>query len=158
MSLGKESMHRLVVSPLWCLLTLGIAQSLLAETPPISTASAGQAGPTFSDGNWISMNPGVPGADGPVSAAVVDGSGNLNIGGLFTIVGNVIASHIAKWDGSSWTPLGSGMNGSVDFASGLDHQFSRGRRQRAELCHQSHFQPSEVFPLNSVISRIKVRN
>src|SRR4051812_10376129 len=114
-------MYRLVVSPLWCVLTLGIAQSLLAGTPPISTASAGQVATaipldqigavagrqssgdglvvafsadgvtTFSDDHWISMNPGVPGADGPVNAAVLDGSGNLYIGGLFTIVGNVVA-------------------------------------------------------------------
>ncbi|MGH7967495.1 MAG: hypothetical protein ACREIC_02085, partial [Limisphaerales bacterium] len=68
---------------------------------------------TFSDANWIIMNPGIPGADGPVNAAAVDGSGNLYIGGLFTIVGGVIANDIAKWDGSSWSALGSGMNGSV---------------------------------------------
>ncbi|MGH7970073.1 MAG: hypothetical protein ACREIC_15230, partial [Limisphaerales bacterium] len=70
--------------------------------------------PTFSDANWISMNPGIDGANGGVSAAVVDGSGNLYIGGLFTIVGNVVVNNIAKWDGSSWTALGSGMNGRVD--------------------------------------------
>src|SRR5207245_3499654 len=58
--------------------------------------------PTFSDANWISMG-GFPGADGAVSAAVVDGSGNLYIGGDFTLVGDVIANHIAKWDGSSWS-------------------------------------------------------
>jgi len=56
--------------------------------------------PTFSDANWISMNPSFPGADGTVNAAVVDGSGNLYIGGDFTLVGDVIASRIAKWNGS----------------------------------------------------------
>ena len=65
--------------------------------------------PTFSDANWISMNPGVPGADGKVGAAVVDESGNLYIGGDFTLAGNVLANRIAKWNGSSWAPLGSGM-------------------------------------------------
>ena len=44
--------------------------------------------PTFSDANWISMG-GIPGADGEVYAAVVDGSGNLYIGGDFTVVGMV---------------------------------------------------------------------
>ena len=44
--------------------------------------------PTFSDANWISMG-GIPGANSQVRAAVVDGSGNLYIGGNFTIVGNV---------------------------------------------------------------------
>src|SRR5207248_1660678 len=65
--------------------------------------------PTFSDSNWISMG-GIPGADDQVYAAVVDGSGNLYIGGYFTIVGDVIANHIAKWNGSSWSALGSGMS------------------------------------------------
>jgi hypothetical protein len=36
---------------------------------------------TFSDANWISMYPSIPGANGLVRAAVVDGSGNLYIGG-----------------------------------------------------------------------------
>ncbi len=69
--------------------------------------------PTFSDANWISMNPGIPGADGPVNAAVADGSGNLYVGGLFTVVGDVVANDIAKWDGTRWTALSSGMNGRV---------------------------------------------
>ncbi len=66
--------------------------------------------PTFSDANWSSMNPSIPGADGGVNAAVVDGSGNLYIGGYFTLVGDVIANGIAKWNGSSWSGLGSGVN------------------------------------------------
>src|SRR5204862_460879 len=65
--------------------------------------------PTFSDANWISTG-GIPGASGPVKAAVVDGSGNLYIGGTFSLVEDVIANHIAKWNGSGWTALGSGMN------------------------------------------------
>src|SRR5207249_6450146 len=69
--------------------------------------------PTFSDANWISMNPSIPGANGLVSAAVVDGSGNFYIGGDFTIVGDVFANYVAKWNGSSWTALGSGMNSNV---------------------------------------------
>src|SRR6266446_2165222 len=64
----------------------------------------------FSDANWISMNPSIPGADNYVYAAVVDGSGNLYIGGNFSFVGDVMANYIAKWDGSGWTALGSGLN------------------------------------------------
>jgi hypothetical protein len=66
--------------------------------------------PTFSDANWISMG-GLPGANGTVSAAVTDNSGNLYIGGDFTVVGNAAANNIAQWDGSSWSALGSGMSG-----------------------------------------------
>ena len=64
--------------------------------------------PTFSDANWSSMG-GMAGTDNTVSAAVVDGSGNLYIGGRFTVAGEVIANHVAKWNGSSWSALGSGI-------------------------------------------------
>ena len=67
--------------------------------------------PTFSDANWISLNPGMPGADGRVAAIAVDGDGNLYVGGFFTVIGSVVANGIAKWDGSTWSALGSGMGG-----------------------------------------------
>jgi hypothetical protein len=65
--------------------------------------------PTFSDANWISMGGSLNGANRAVHAAVADASGNLYIGGDFTEVGSAVASHIAKWDGSSWSGLGSGI-------------------------------------------------
>jgi len=68
--------------------------------------------PTFSDANWISMG-GVPGANGKVYAVVIDGSGDLYIGGDFAVAGGSFADYIAKWNGSTWTALGSGMNGAV---------------------------------------------
>ena len=41
-----------------------------------------------------------------------DGSGpTLYAGGVFTTAGGVSANRIARWDGSSWTALGSGMSG-----------------------------------------------
>lgn len=63
--------------------------------------------PTFSDANWKSMGAFL-GANGTVYAATIDGSGNLYIGGAFTIVGNAIATNIARWDGTSWSALGTG--------------------------------------------------
>src|SRR5712671_3964611 len=59
---------------------------------------------TFSDANWISMD-GIPGANGNIYATVVDGSSNLYIGGEFTIVGDIFATNIAKWNGSRWSTL-----------------------------------------------------
>jgi hypothetical protein len=49
-----------------------------------------------------------------VSALALDGSGNLYAGGYFTTAGGVSANCIARWDGSSWSPLGGGMDGGVD--------------------------------------------
>ena len=69
--------------------------------------------PTFSDADWISID-GLPGADGTVNAAAFDAAGNLYIGGSFTVVGNAVANHIAKWDGSSWSDLDGGLNGTVN--------------------------------------------
>ncbi|HOB97331.1 MAG TPA: SUMF1/EgtB/PvdO family nonheme iron enzyme [Verrucomicrobiota bacterium] len=69
--------------------------------------------PTFSDENWISIIPSVPGVGGEVYAAAMDTAGNLYIGGSFISAGSVVANRIAKWDGSSWSALGSGMNNRV---------------------------------------------
>lgn len=69
--------------------------------------------PTFSDANWVSMNPGMPGANFYVKALAVDASGNVYAGGDFVFAGSVPANRIAKWNGSTWSALGSGLNNSV---------------------------------------------
>jgi hypothetical protein len=51
-------------------------------------------------------------ANNSVYALAWDGM-NLYVGGSFTAVGGVPANYIAKWDGASWSALGSGMNGPV---------------------------------------------
>jgi hypothetical protein len=66
--------------------------------------------PTFSDANWVSMG-GILGVNGVVRAALVDGFGNLYIGGSFTIVGGVFATNIARWNGTDWSALGAGLGG-----------------------------------------------
>jgi hypothetical protein len=40
--------------------------------------------------------------------------GDLYAGGLFTTAGGAPATNIAKWDGTSWSALGSGMNNDVN--------------------------------------------
>lgn len=67
------------------------------------------AGPPFTDANWVSL----PGANAEVDALALDTNGNLYAGGLFTNVGGVDANHIAEWNGITWVPLGSGINGLV---------------------------------------------
>lgn len=56
------------------------------------------------------------GVVGTVLALAVSG-GELYVGGSFSMVGNVSANNIAKWDGSAWSTLGgngnNGTNGNV---------------------------------------------
>ncbi len=69
--------------------------------------------PTFSDANWASIT-GLPGTGGDVYATAVDSSGNLYLGGSFNIAGNVLATNVAEWNGSSWSALGPGLNAVVN--------------------------------------------
>jgi hypothetical protein len=69
--------------------------------------------PTISDADWVSLNPGVQGTDGHVYAMAVDANGHVYVGGDFRVAGTVAANHIAKWDGSTWSALGSGVDGEV---------------------------------------------
>src|SRR6266540_2900115 len=119
---------KLFQAPLFCAAALGIVSSFSLAAVALGSPDTGETsatipwsqigakvGATFSDANWISMNPRIPGAIGMDTAAVLDVSGNLYIGGYFTVVGDVIANYIAKWDGTSWTALGSGMGGGDGF-------------------------------------------
>jgi hypothetical protein len=60
--------------------------------------------------NWdtsFSIN----GTDDRVHAVVADGAGNVYVGGYFTAINDVAANGIAKWNGTSWSALGSGVSG-----------------------------------------------
>ena len=46
-----------------------------------------------------------------VNALAFGPDGSLYAGGKFTTAGGVTANHIARWDGSDWHPLGSGIEG-----------------------------------------------
>jgi hypothetical protein len=54
----------------------------------------------------------LPGTNGEVKTVVRSGS-DVYIGGTFTLVGSILANRIAKWNGTSWSSLGSGLNGEV---------------------------------------------
>ena len=63
-----------------------------------------------------------------------DGGGPaLYAGGHFTTAGGVAANRIAKWDGSSWTALGSGLNGSVRCPDGVRRRRRAGALRRWRL-------------------------
>jgi hypothetical protein len=69
--------------------------------------------PTFSDADWVSMNPSVRGTNGTVLAMAMDVGGVLYVGGSFSVAGGVAANNIARWSGSEWFSLGSGTDGVV---------------------------------------------
>ncbi len=46
---------------------------------------------------------------------VLEWNGSLYAGGYFTTAGGGAASGVAKWNGSSWTPLGTGLTGGGNF-------------------------------------------
>jgi hypothetical protein len=48
-----------------------------------------------------------------VTAMALLPQGDLVVGGLFTTVGGMAANRIARWDGTSWLPLGSGLDDRV---------------------------------------------
>jgi hypothetical protein len=61
--------------------------------------------------NWDPRFP-LSGLNGAVNALAWDGT-NLYVGGDFTTAGAAAANRIARWDGATWSALGSGMNGPV---------------------------------------------
>ncbi|MDO7849557.1 hypothetical protein Q5H92_24555 [Hymenobacter sp. M29] len=58
---------------------------------------------------WSSLGLGTGnGVYGGVYAVAVAGNGDVYVGGSFTQVGSVAANNIAKWNGTAWSPLGTG--------------------------------------------------
>lgn len=62
---------------------------------------------------WSSLGRGVAGNAGYIYALAVLPNGNVIAAGEFTSAGGLPASHIARWNGSNWLPLGSGLNNTV---------------------------------------------
>lgn len=65
--------------------------------------------------NWSSIGNLLTGAADPGQgyALAKDPNGNIYVGGLFATAGGVSAVNIAKWDGTTWSALGSGCNNYV---------------------------------------------
>jgi hypothetical protein len=67
----------------------------------------------FSDSQWSNIG----GLDQPsyeeVEAMVVDSQGRLYVGGVFSSMGGVAVTNIARWNGTTWEALGSGVPGAV---------------------------------------------
>lgn len=63
--------------------------------------------------NWSALGSGMTGSFGAlgnvISLAVMP-NGDLIAGGSFTHAGGVLVRSVARWDGATWSPLGSGMD------------------------------------------------
>lgn len=65
-------------------------------------------------GTWAALANGANvGMNSTVFALTLDQQGNLYAGGNFTTSGGVTTNYIAKWNGTSWSALGSGLNAGV---------------------------------------------
>src|SRR5439155_10749629 len=89
---------------LFCAVALGIGSSLTQA-----------ADPTFSDANWTGLGSGLGGVPDPYVAALAVSGSDVYAGGFFLTAGGGAGNRIVKWDGSSWTELGSGMIGGVAY-------------------------------------------
>lgn len=71
------------------------------------------SGKSSGSNTWAELSSGMNGA---VKAIARHPDGSLYIGGSFTTAGGVTVNHIAKWDGTSFSALGSGpgVNGDVN--------------------------------------------
>ena len=64
--------------------------------------------------NWSALGAGVNSLGVEALAVFDDGGGEvLFVGGGFSTAGGVASKGVATWDGSDWSPLGSGLNNSV---------------------------------------------
>jgi hypothetical protein len=81
---------------------------LLPGFHPARTASA--ALQATGDEHWAGELT-ISGFDHYVNNLASDGQGNVYAGGAFTAFGGEPVNHVARWDGSSWTGLGEGLEG-----------------------------------------------
>jgi hypothetical protein len=100
-----------------CVFDDGSGPALYAGGSMTSAGGVPVSGIARWDGSaWSSVGSGVGGSPYGVLClhAFDDGSGSaLFAGGAFSSAGGTSASHVAKWNGSSWSALGSGTNGAV---------------------------------------------
>ncbi|MCW3086152.1 MAG: hypothetical protein JWP12_3518 [Bacteroidetes bacterium] len=72
------------------------------------------AGFLSAQSNWATIGPSF---NSSVEAIVTDSSNNIYAAGSFTMAGTLSRSGIAKWNGSTWNALGSGMVTGTDVKS-----------------------------------------
>jgi hypothetical protein len=78
------------------------------------------AAPASSIARWdgtswspMGIGPARPGGTNNVVFALAVSGSDVYVGGNFTTAGRVAASRVAKWNGTSWSPLGTGVDATV---------------------------------------------
>ena len=104
---GKELPARIEVASHSALRTPHSALGMAVVVNDAGAVYPVRIDPTFSDANWLALGSGM---NGTVNALAMSGN-TLYAGGSFTNAGGNAANYIAQWNGSSWSPLGSGMGG-----------------------------------------------
>jgi len=95
-----------------CLHSITAQEKAISRHNPGSRQDIAAMLPSLNNDNWESSFS-LPGADNTVRALTAYGS-IVYIGGTFLTVERNEVNYIAKWDGSSWSSLGSGMNSTVN--------------------------------------------
>ncbi|HYF66166.1 MAG TPA: hypothetical protein VD886_25280, partial [Herpetosiphonaceae bacterium] len=106
--------RRLLVGLLLVLGLAALVPAVSASVRPSAIAPAAAQAPVPApiapgNENWASGFR-LSGMDGTVYAVAAGGNGSVYVGGTFTTAGGVTVNRIARWDGSSWSALGGGMN------------------------------------------------
>ena len=64
--------------------------------------------------HWSALGSGITGGtQSKVNTIAIDNENNIYVAGQFTTAGSISANNIAKWDGTEWTALGTGLNSST---------------------------------------------
>jgi hypothetical protein len=71
------------------------------------------------DGQWVAAF-GPQGLNGQVASLALMPNGDLAAGGSFTLAGGVAANRVARWNGTSWLPLGAGIDGDYIASMAVD--------------------------------------
>ena len=71
---------------------------------------------------WYALGKGGNGVNGEIHSIVRGPSGELYIGGFFTIAGGTEVRNIAMWDGTQWSSMGGGVSGTV-YALAVDGDY-----------------------------------
>ncbi|MFN8472230.1 MAG: hypothetical protein U0822_08580 [Anaerolineae bacterium] len=94
------------------LVGVALLSVLVTLTGGASAAMLPSSAPAPTDANWASIF-GLPGVNQNVYAMASDGNGAIYAGGAFPVAGSITVNYVARWDGSMWSPMGSGLNGTI---------------------------------------------